>query len=394
MSSGRNSLIASLTEEALRLFFPLCALHAALWPLVWTWLFQLDLPLSHNTPPSIWHGHEMVYGAYGAALLGFVLTAVPEWTNTPRPAPRVLLTLASVWGVARVLGLVGADWGNTLAALADAAWLTALIAFLAHVGWRRKSASLNGFLLWLSVLLICELMLRLGIGVQDFALAQAALRGAVLAFAALLALALARITPPITNRILDPAHKASPFRPHPGKRHLAAALIALCIVAELGGATIEVRGYLAIAAGAAFMDRVAESFIGTAFFRMEILALGGSAALAGLGLIMWGAGLLGATYFEIAGLHVLSMGGLGVGVLGVFSIAGKLHTGQDLGLSKWMALAFALLLGALLLRVLPSFGLIPPGPAHGLASTAWAGAFLIWLMIYWPHFAGRERSLR
>ncbi|MCK6478518.1 MAG: NnrS family protein, partial [Phycisphaerales bacterium] len=92
---------------------------------------------------------------------------------------------------------------------------------------------------------------------------------------------------------------------------------------------------------------------------------------------------------DVVGLHVLGMGGLGVGVLGVFSIAGKLHTGQELGLSKRIALAFALLLLAVVLRAAPTFGVLPPGPMHGLASLAWAAAFLIWLRAYWPAFSAQ-----
>lgn len=389
MIRAGKALTAALTEEALRLFFPLGAVYAALWPFAWTWVFQLDLPLIQATPPSVWHGHEMIYGAYGAALLGFILTAVPEWTDTPRPAPRLLLVLACLWGIGRMVGLFGVDWANALAGLADMAWLVALIGFVGRVAWRARTASLNGFLLWLAALLGCEAVLRWAIGAQDVALAQTALRIAVLSFSALLALALARITPPITNRILDPERKTAPFRPHPGKRHLAPALIAVCIGAELAGASSAVLGYLSIAAGAAFMDRVAESFIGRQFFRLEILALSGAAALAGLGLLLWGAGRLGAPGLDVVGLHVLGMGGLGVGVLGVFSIAGKLHTGQELGLSKRIALAFALLLLAVVLRAAPTFGVLPPGPMHGLASLAWAAAFLIWLRAYWPAFSAQ-----
>jgi uncharacterized protein involved in response to NO len=237
---------------------------------------------------------------------------------------------------------------------------------------------------WLAVLTACEAVLRWGLARGDFGLAQTALWSALLAYAALLALALARITPPITNRILDPSRKTTPYRPHPGRRNLAPALISLCLAGALVGASAPVLGFLHLAAGAAFMDRVAESFVGRSFFRPELLALSGSALFAGVGLMLAGAGMLGLAGAAAAGLHTLAMGGLGVGVLGVFSIAGKLHTGQDLPLSGWMGAAFALIAAATALRVAPAFGFAPPGPLHGLASIAWAGAFVIWLWLYWP----------
>lgn len=377
----------ALTEEALRLFFPLAALHGALWPFLWTWSFALDLPGRPDLPVSLWHAHEMLFGTFGAALIGFILTAVPEWTNTPRTGPRLILGLAAVWLIARIAGLAGVDLALPMAALADLVWLSTLVGFIIGTGWRARTPSLNGFAVWLAALLVSETALRWGMIVQNEALARQSLWIALLAYSALLSLALARITPPITNRILDPDQTTAPFRPHPGRRHLAAGLIAVLIVAELAGASADVTGYLFIACGAAFLDRVAESFIGKAFFRLEILALSGSAALAGIGLILTGCARLGAGGLEASGIHTLAMGGLGGAVLGVFSIAGKLHTGQVLRLSVWMRAAFGLLLAALLLRILPDFGLVPPGPAHGLASTTWAVAFLIWLREYLPSFA-------
>lgn len=64
-----------LSDEGFRLFFPLAALHAALWPLLWVALWSFDLPLARDIPPGIWHGYEMIFGAWGAALLGFLTTA-------------------------------------------------------------------------------------------------------------------------------------------------------------------------------------------------------------------------------------------------------------------------------------------------------------------------------
>jgi hypothetical protein len=51
----------------------------------------------------------MLIGAYGAALIGFVTTAVPEWTDTPRPQKNPLLALAFLWGIGRCVGILGFD---------------------------------------------------------------------------------------------------------------------------------------------------------------------------------------------------------------------------------------------------------------------------------------------
>ena len=197
---------------------------------------------------------------------------------------------------------------------------------------------------------------------------------------------LARITVPITNLVLDPSEATSPFRPHPGRLNLAPGLVAIAIAGDLLGLSPAATGFLLIAAGAAFLDRVAEAFIGRGSLRAEILALAGASALAGTGLLMVGAARLGAAIPKSAGLHVALMGGLGFGILGVFSIAGLIHTGQALGLTRAAKIALLSLVLAVALRVLPDLGLVPslPGPPHAVSSVVWAFAFLTWLRAYWP----------
>jgi len=374
-----------LGDEGLRLFFPLAAVHAALWPFLWVVVHGYDLPLAREVPPSLWHAHEMIIGTFGGALIGFITTAVPEWTDTPRPRGRPLFVMAGLWAGGRVAGFAGADALGILAAALDLAWLCGLVLFVARVSWRKRTTRLLAFLFWIGALAAAEAVARYGFVTGDAALAQSALRQTGFAFLALLGLALARITVPITNLVLDPTEETSPFRPHPGRLNLAAGLVAVMMAGDIAGLSETARGYLAIAAGAAFLDRTAEAFVGRAFFRAEILALGGSSALAGLGLMLVGASRLGIAVPETAGLHVALMGGLGLGVLAVFAVAGLLHTHQPLGLTRTTRLALIAFLAATGLRVGPDLGLaLAPATAHALATVAWAAAFLLWLTAYWP----------
>lgn len=378
-------LPAILGDEGFRLFFPLGAVYAAIWPLQWVLVFGLDLPLARSTPPSLWHAHEMIFGVFGAALIGFITTAVPEWTDTPKLKGRALFVLAGLWGAGRAVGFFGADALNLAGALADAAWLAALAAYVARVSRRRRTDRLLAFLFWLSALLAAQLAVRYAFAAEDVVLARSMLLCSGLVFLGLLGLALARITVPVTNLVLDPSETTSPFRPHPGRRHLAPGLVAVALAGELLGLSEAVRGFLVIAAGAAFMDRVGEAFIGREALRTEILALAGSSAFSGAGLILLGAARLGAPFGEIAGLHAALMGGLGIGVLAVFSIAGRLHAGQPLGFGPATRLAFLLAAAAVLVRIMPDLGLLA-GFERALqaASVLWAAAFLSWLWDYWP----------
>lgn len=376
--------LGSLADEGFRLFFLLGALHAALWPLLWVLLFRFDLPLARSTPPSLWHAHELLVGSFGAALIGFLTTAAPEWTDTEPPRGRPLWILALLWALGRGVGLLGWDGAAGLAALADLAWLTLLISWVLHLSWRRRTDRLLAFAGWLAILAACTATARWGFLAGDLALASRALEWVGLAFLGLLGLALARITVPVSNLVLDPTEATSPFRPHPGRLHLAPGLVLIALVGDVTGASPTVAAFLLFAAGAAFMDRVGEAFLGRAALRSEILMLAGATALAGMGLLLTAAARMGAPLSPTTGLHVAFMGGLGLAVYAVYCIAGRLHSGRTLGLSRLERVGALALTAAVALRVAPDLGWLPPGPLHGLAALLWATAFLAWVAASLP----------
>lgn len=76
-------------------------IHIALWYALWNGL--LSSAIEQN--PIFWHGHEMAIGFAGAAIAGFLLTAVATWTGRPQVQGWPLVLLCSSWLLAR-LGLV------------------------------------------------------------------------------------------------------------------------------------------------------------------------------------------------------------------------------------------------------------------------------------------------
>ena len=381
---GNWRRLDTLTDEGFRLFFPLAAIYAGLWPLLWVLVLGFDLPLARTVPASLWHAHEMLTGALGAALIGFVTTAIPEWTDTEPPRGRQLLVLAGLWGVGRLVGFLGWDGAGVIGAAADLAWLALLIIYLLRVSRLRTTDRFLAFAFWLGLLLACIATTRFAFTTGAIELAGRSINLAGFAFLGLLGIALARITVPVTNLVLDPTEATSPFRPHPGRLNLASGIILIAIAGEVAGSSPAITGYLLLAAGAAFLDRVAESFIGRAALQSEILMLAGAAALAGIGLLLAGASRLGMPWSEVSGLHVAFMGGLGLGTYAVFCIAGLRHTGRSLGVPRLARFGAVCLLLSVLFRVAPEFGIVLPGPSHSLSSLAWGAAFMLWLVNYWP----------
>ncbi|MBF0394732.1 MAG: NnrS family protein, partial [Alphaproteobacteria bacterium] len=76
-------------------------------------------------PPVVWHGHEMVFGFGGAAVGGFLLTAVPNWTGAAISGrPVALLTLA--WAAGRLAMASGALLPPPVIAVVDLCFLPLL----------------------------------------------------------------------------------------------------------------------------------------------------------------------------------------------------------------------------------------------------------------------------
>lgn len=385
-AGGPASPWRTMTLEGVRLFFPLAAGYALVMPLAWVAAFGFQLPFARTIPVTQWHAYEMVFGVFGAALAGFLTSAVPEWTDTVRRSGRALVLLAAAWLPGRVVGVLGIDALVALAAATDAAYLALLVWYAASPMLARRSARHASLAVWTAVLLGAALACRVAWLSADWTLAGHALYAALCVFAILFALALGRVNAVVVNLALDPSGENTHYRPHPGRQNLAAGMVALHLAATMLFPASAVGAWLALAAAAAFFDRLAEWFVGRAALRAEVLALAGANALAGAGFAAIGLAGLGAPFPLPAGVHLVSVGALGLAVLAIFSIAGLRHTGRALVLPWQAKAAFALVVFAAAVRTVPDLAGWddPRGLRYLGAAIAWTAAFAVWLHGYLP----------
>lgn len=385
---GRPNDVHPLLAEALKLFFPVAAAHALLLPLLWVTLFAFDLPFVRHVPAGQWHAHEMIFGTYGAALAGFLGSAMPEWTDTKPRRGRALLLLLALWLPGRLIGFLGADILILPAALTDLAFLGLLLFYVICPLIERRTTRHGSFAVWIVLFMLIELSIRTAWLLGDTELSARLLQAALAVFLIFLSLAIARINVVVVNHALDPSGETTPYRPHPGRQNLTAGLVGLQFLAALIAPASAVPAWLALAAAAAFFDRLAEWFIGRAVMRAEVLALAAANACGGLGFLVLGLAGLGAPVPPTTGLHLLSVGALGLAVMAVFVIAGLLHSGRDLVLPPAARLALALMTGAGLMRVLPELGIGTSllGLHYQFAAGLWSAAFAVWLFGFWPIF--------
>src|ERR1700744_2535435 len=89
-------------------------------------------PLPSRFDPLSWHAHEMIFGFIMAAIAGFLLTAIPNWTRRLPINGRPLALLVGLWLLGRLVCLISALVPFWLAVAADLAFPTVLVAFAAR----------------------------------------------------------------------------------------------------------------------------------------------------------------------------------------------------------------------------------------------------------------------
>jgi len=109
---------------------------AATWGLIalilWLCSFAGQFQLPTQFDPVAWHRHEMLFGFVGAAVSGFLLTAIPNWTGRLPIAGKPLLALFGLWAAARLAVFFSSRTGLWPAAILDVGLFVSLAALAAR----------------------------------------------------------------------------------------------------------------------------------------------------------------------------------------------------------------------------------------------------------------------
>jgi uncharacterized protein involved in response to NO len=350
----------------------------------WVAVWAFGAPLAARWPPTLWHAHEMLFGFIGAAMAGFLLTAVPSWTGRRGFAGTPLIVLITLWLAARLLVLSSASWSPALVMAIDVGFFPALAALIAPPLLRAHNRN-TPLLLVLALLTLCNVEFHLALLQHN---AERATHTVLLGIDLVLILVTV-----IGGRIL-PAFTASGLRLNsiPVRMHAwrGVGVTAITVMVMLGFVDIfwpESRTAGLIAGLAALVQGVRLlQWRTAATLRQPIIwVLHLAYAWLPLGLALKCAALLGGYAVAAFWLHALTIGALATMILGVMSRAALGHTGRPLVVEPATAVAYVLLLLAALTRV---FGLALASPDYALviviAASFWTAAFALFLYVYLP----------
>ncbi len=373
----------ALFRHGFRPSFLLAGAWAVLAILVWLgMLHSADLPEGPLAGVR-WHAHEMIAGFIGAAMAGFLLTAVPNWTGRPGYGGAPVVLLAALFVAARLALVPGSPlpsgWAAVIALLPMPALLMMLLPALVKAGTPRLFGPPALILLfWAGDLL--QLGEMAGWFEGSWAAGQLLSLDVAMVLVGLIG---GRIVPAFTLNALRRAGRPVEPKPLPGVDRAAIASLLLVAVVDLAQPGGVAAGLVAAAAALLVALRLSRWHGLRTGHEPLLWVLHLAYALLPLALAARALYLLAGLSWAANWLHLQAAGAIALMVLAVMTRATLGHTGRELTATAMTTAAYLLLLAAGLTR---AFGpsLLPFSGALSLAALLWVAAFGCFLAGYAP----------
>lgn len=363
-----------------RTFFALSGLSALGLMVVWRSLYDGSLVLDNYFVNNYWHAHEMLLGYTVAVIAGFLLTAVKNWTGQQTLSGSSLAGLALLWVYGRILPFYSGLLADEFIALVDFLFLPVLAFSLVKPIMATQYTRGYVFIALLLIMSFGNGLIHLDIlGLAE----QTAWSGfqIVIGLVIMMILVIAgRVFPFFTEKglsgtlpIRNPLYDALSIG--------SALLVFALLIMQVSGVLLALAASLAAICN---LLRVNDWYVFKIWYVPLLWVLYIGYAWIIIGFILTALSAYSIVLPTLA-LHAFTMGGIGVITLGMMARVSLGHTGRVLRASQAMAIAFALINLAALIRVFfPIF--LPYWYADIVyaATILWLAAFSLFAYVYAP----------
>ena len=368
-----------------RPFFLSAALFGGLAIPLWVVAFAGVMHVDMLYPSHEWHVHEMLFGFIPALIAGFLLTAMPNWTDRMPLRGTPLLVLFLVWLAGRLfMALPGGS--HAIGAVIDGAFLVLLAMYvwreiLLGKVWDRAPIGVLVTLYAGTNIFFHLLVLRgLSTDVPE--------RLALSIMTLMLTVIGGRLTPTFTREYLEEqSHTRLPA--------LFSSVDATVIVSVLVAVFAWVvqpyglwTGILLIVAGAGSIVRLLRWRGWLTWREPLVLILSIGYGWVGLYLLALGGSILGIGFSQANAIHLLTSGAMGAMTLAVMTRASLGHTGRPRHADRLTIVIYLLVNLAALLRIFVPSLENPTVLTHvilSLSAFGWSGAYLLFALVYGPY---------
>src|SRR5689334_7389541 len=352
---------------------------------------QITLPSAFDG--IAWHRHEMLFGFVGAAVSGFLLTAIPNWTGRLPIAGKPLLSLFGLWAAARLAVLFSSLIGLWPAAILDVGLFVSLALLAARevIASNNRNVPIVGLVLLFGLADAADYA-----GAAGLISADMGWRGAIALAIIMISMIGGRIIPSFTRNWMVKQKLASGLPTQPQRLDLLViASTALAVLFWLAFPEDHLTGWMLILAAATQALRLSR-WGGLRTTRDPlVLVLHLGYMWIPIGLLLLGLSVEGAGILESAGVHALTAGAMTTMILAVMSRASLGHTARELKASPMTVVAYACVTVGAVLRVMASLGLGAYAIMLDIAGAFWGGSLLLFVIVYrpilWRPRVGEER---
>ena len=357
---------------------------AATWAMIAIALWLVALAGAIRLPtgfgPVAWHRHEMLFGFVGAAISGFLLTAIPNWTGRLPIAGKPLLVLFGLWAAARAAALVSGLVSLWLAAVFDVGLFVslALLAGREVIASNNRNMPVVGLVLLFAIADTTDYLQAAGLIGGDYGW-----RGAIALVILMISLIGGRIIPSFTRNWLVKSGMDGALPTQPQKLDLLIiAATALALLFWLVFPDDRLTGAMLILASLAQALRLSRWGGRRTFSDPLVAILHVGYAWVPVGLFLLGLTLLGAKVPRSAGIHALTAGAMTTMVLAIMTRASLGHTGRALKASRATTVAYVCVTIGAVLRVAASLGIAGYAAILDIAGALWGAGLLVFAIAY------------
>lgn len=377
--NAKEQQLMPLFRLAFRPFFLAGALFSLISMITWGLLLSAQLTLPSLLPPSLWHAHEMLFGFAGAIILGFLLTAVQNWTGTPGLKGKKLAALVLIWLSGRIAMFAFPPSLYGLTMMLELSWMPLAALILAKAVLQVKQWRNLFFVPLLLLMSVLNGLSLYGFKSYNYILSQHAIWCMLFLVFLIIAVMGGRVIPFFTSKGTK-TEKVTAITYLEYSAVLSLLLLAILIwFPDLTNVT----AFVAMFAGISNLIRVIrwKPFITLSVPLLWSLHL--SYLLLSIGLVLYSSALFIPIMNATAMIHISAIAGVGGIILAMISRVSLGHTGRTLNVSKWMPSAFLATAISALIRVIFPY-LMPHSllSAYWLSILFWCCAFTLFVLCY------------
>lgn len=377
--------LTPILRQAFRPMFLFGSIFSVIAMALWGLMLSGNLAINVYANVMFWHQHEMIFGFVAAIIVGFLLTAVQNWTGSRATHGNTLFILTTIWLFGRLMMLFGGGLSPWLVAAVDMMFLPLAALLFGRIVLKAGQVRNLFFVPILILLTISNGTMHAGVLLNQFQFIHHGSMNAVWLITLIMVIISGRVLPMFTAN----GTQTPKVQPNVWVDRLALGTLWMVFILQflLLKPFIPTMLLSLIYASAALFNfiRIIRLKIWITFKVPLVWSLHIAALFIPLGLALFAFRSAGFSISNSTGVHALTAGAMGIMILSMMARVSLGHSGRILKPKAIMSMAFVLVILAALIRVF--IGWLAPDlllAGYYAAIVAWVAAYTCYAAIYIP----------